>query len=112
MFTAFAFALESHAATEQLFTLYRNSLTDKHMRIHVATFDATDGEAYNRGNCEQAQLLFQNQPNVKTKFWCESGRFKNNYPTYLAKPQRKNRFNSTIYTLAADRLVGNFMRSS
>lgn len=60
----------------QAFTLYRNSIMDENMRIHVATFDATDGEAYNRGNCEQALLLFQAQPGAKTKFWCEKGRFK------------------------------------
>ncbi|KNZ30795.1 MAG: hypothetical protein AD742_20955 [Methylibium sp. NZG] len=58
------------------FALYRNSVTDENMRIHVATFDAADGEAYNRGNCEQAQSLFQGQSGVKTKFWCEKGRFK------------------------------------
>jgi hypothetical protein len=46
------------------------------MRIHVASFNASDGESYNRGNCEQAQLLFQAQPGVKTKFWCEKGVFK------------------------------------
>jgi hypothetical protein len=51
-------------------------MTDENMRIHVATFDASENEAYNRGNCEQAQLLFQNQPGVKSKFWCEKGRFK------------------------------------
>ena len=61
---------------EQIFTLYRNSATDTNMRIHVATFDALEKEEYNRGNCEQAQLLFQNQSGVKTKFWCEKGRFK------------------------------------
>lgn len=66
----------SGAGDGQTFALYRNSITDENMRIHVATFDATDGEAYNRGNCEQAQLLFQAQPGVKTKFWCEKGRFK------------------------------------
>lgn len=60
----------------QIFTLYRNSIIDENMRIHVATFDASEKEEYNRGNCEQAQLLFQNQPGVKTKFWCEKGRFK------------------------------------
>ena len=60
----------------QVFTLYRNSVTDENMRIHVASFDASEKEEYNRGNCEQAQLLFQNQPGVKTKFWCEKGRFK------------------------------------
>jgi hypothetical protein len=45
-----------------VFTLYRNSVTDENMRIHVASFDANEKEEYNRGNCEQAQALFQNQP--------------------------------------------------
>ena len=57
------------------FVLYRNSVSDSNMRIHVATFDATDGEAYNRENCQVAQALFQAQPGVKTKFWCEKGSF-------------------------------------
>jgi hypothetical protein len=30
----------------QIFTLYRNSMTDENMRIHVATFDASENEAY------------------------------------------------------------------
>ncbi len=59
-----------------VFSLYRNSVTDENMRIHVATFDASDGESYNRGNCEQAQALFQGQSGVKTKFWCEKGSFR------------------------------------
>lgn len=59
-----------------VFTLYRNSVTDENMRIHVATFDANEKEAYNRGNCEQAQALFQAQPGVSVKFWCEKGRFR------------------------------------
>jgi hypothetical protein len=58
------------------FTLYRNSLVDENMRIHVASFNAADGDAYNRENCEQAQQLFQAQPGVKTKFWCEKGSYK------------------------------------
>lgn len=58
------------------FTLYRNSVTDENIRIHVASFDAADGEAYNKVNCEQAQQLFQAQTGVKTKFWCEKGAFK------------------------------------
>jgi hypothetical protein len=60
----------------ETFTLYRNSVLDENMRIHVASFNTTDGEAYNRGNCEQAQQLFQAQSGVKTKFWCEKGMFK------------------------------------
>lgn len=58
------------------FTLYRNSVMDENMRIHVASFNAVDGEAYNRENCELAQQLFQAQSEVKTKFWCEKGAFK------------------------------------
>lgn len=75
----FAFTITSCGGSDagdyQTFTLYRNSVTDENMRIHVSTFDAAGGEAYNRGNCEQAQLLFKAQPSVKTKFWCEKGRF-------------------------------------
>ncbi|HSH54147.1 MAG TPA: hypothetical protein VK967_03890 [Methylotenera sp.] len=66
----------SGASDGEIFTLYRNSITNENLRIHVATFDASENEAYNRGNCEQAQLLFQAQPDVKTKFWCEKGHFK------------------------------------
>jgi hypothetical protein len=58
------------------YTLYRSSVTDENLRLHVATFDSSDGEAYNRGNCDQAQQLFQAQPSVKTKFWCEKDRFR------------------------------------
>jgi len=42
----------------------------------VATFDAADGESYNKENCEEARELFQSQDGVKTKFWCEKGRYK------------------------------------
>lgn len=72
-FAALLFGCDSNGGT---FTLYRNSVTDESMRVHVASFNASDGESYNRGNCEQAQLLFQVQPGVKTKFWCEKGVFK------------------------------------
>ena len=64
------------ASEERVVTLYRNSVTDENMRIHIAIFDASEKEHYNRGNCEQARLLFQNQAGVKTRFWCEKGRFK------------------------------------
>lgn len=71
-------AFSALAATDagQTFTLYRNSVLNPKMRIHVATFDADDGAAYNSGNCNQAQSLFEAQDGVKTKFWCEKGRFK------------------------------------
>lgn len=58
-----------------IYTLYRNSVLDASMRIHIATFDAADGEDYNAGNCNIAADLFQRQPDVETRFWCKPGRY-------------------------------------
>ena len=58
------------------YILYRNSVTDETMRLHVASFDSSEGHAYNMGNCQTAQELFQKQDGVKTKFWCEKGSYK------------------------------------
>ena len=68
-------------ANESVFPLYRNSMLDnpildKSSRIHIATFDTDDGRDYNQGNCEIARQLFQSQDGVKTRFWCEMGRYK------------------------------------
>jgi hypothetical protein len=57
--------------------LYQNSVLNENMRYHIATFDTNQGEAYNWENCQIAAELFQNQPLVKTKFWCEKGNYKN-----------------------------------
>jgi hypothetical protein len=57
------------------FTLYRSSVLLENARVHVASFDAADGEKYNNENCQQAQELYQGQPGVKVRFWCEKGRF-------------------------------------
>jgi len=46
------------------------------MRLHIATFDAAEKEEYNRENCDVAQKLFGAQPGVKTRFWCEKGRYR------------------------------------
>ena len=58
------------------YTLYRNSVLDETMRLHVATFDSKDGDKYNQENCDIAKDLFQRQDGVITKFWCEKGIFK------------------------------------
>lgn len=58
------------------FTLYRSSAMDGSMRLHVATFDSVDGEKYNAGNCEIARGLFQAQPGVTVRYWCEKGRYR------------------------------------
>ena len=59
------------------FTMYRNSVIDRSMRIHVATFNAAvGGDKYNSGNCDLAASLFASQDGVKTRFWCEKGTYK------------------------------------
>lgn len=58
----------------EVYTLYRNSAIDESAKYHVATFDASDGADYNKENCEIAARLFQTQPFVTTRFWCEQGR--------------------------------------
>jgi hypothetical protein len=57
------------------YTLYRSSLVHGVDRIHIATFDAKDGEKYNEENCRLAAELFKAQPDVRTRFWCERGRY-------------------------------------
>ena len=63
-------------SANRVYTLYRNSVTDENMRIYVATFDVNEQDEYNKGNCEIARLLFQQQPGVKVKYWCEKGYYK------------------------------------
>lgn len=74
---AFALDLVSKKVSEdRVYTLYRNSITGKEKRFHVATFDADEQEDYNRGNCDIAKDLFQKQPDVKVNYWCEKGYYK------------------------------------
>jgi hypothetical protein len=67
---------QAQVRNDSCYTLYRNSKSFADMRIHVATFDAEDGEPYNKENCNVAQELFAKQPGVTVKYWCERGRFK------------------------------------
>ncbi|MEQ5872599.1 hypothetical protein J4E08_22310 [Sagittula sp. NFXS13] len=60
----------------QPFTLYRSSLVDPMMRVHIATFDAeVRGTTYNQANCLTAADLFMSQEGVSLRFWCEPGRY-------------------------------------
>ena len=61
---------------EHAYTLYRGSAADTRLRVHVATFDAADGDEYNRDNCRIAADLFAKQPGVVVRYWCEKGRFR------------------------------------
>lgn len=51
--------------------LLRTSTAGPELRLHVATFDAKDGESYNRDNCETAAKLFQAQPGVEVRYYCD-----------------------------------------
>jgi hypothetical protein len=64
------------ADDERTYTLYRESAAPAPNRIHVATFDAKENEEYNRYNCEKARELFQAQPSVRIRYWCEKGRYR------------------------------------
>lgn len=64
------FILECSRSIEA-FTLYRTSPVSDG-RVYVATF-AGEGYDFNRGNCRIAAELFQSQPGVTVKYWCEKG---------------------------------------
>lgn len=65
------------ADMKSVYTLYRSSALagGEKWRVHVATFDATDGPEYNRDNCAATRDLFKTQPGVKVTYWCERGFF-------------------------------------
>jgi hypothetical protein len=60
-------------------TLYRNSIFDDLPRIHIATFDSVEKSwggtvaDYNWENCLIAAQLFEEQPSVILRYWCETG---------------------------------------
>jgi hypothetical protein len=75
---------EDRSAT---YTLYRNSPLEPSVRVHWATFNATDKGDYNRGNCTMAARLLNANVKASAKaegkepfegvgFWCELGKFK------------------------------------
>jgi len=88
--TALTHALSSPATMAQqkqsdvtVYTLYRDSPMFKQRHdisqcVYVASFDAADGEEFNRENCVvAAQLLTEhNSAPYPPHFWCEQGRFR------------------------------------
>lgn len=61
------------------YTLYREGLIPERgriERIHMATFDADQPGEYNRENCFIARDLFQAQPGVQVRYWCELGQYR------------------------------------
>ncbi len=52
------------------YVLYRGSDVNENSAVYIASFDAKESEKYNRENCEIARDLFQAQPFVRVKYWC------------------------------------------
>jgi hypothetical protein len=67
-------------SNDNVYTLYRTSpvldSSPELRRVHVATFDAKGGEQYNQKNCDIARQLFQAQPGIIVRYWCEKGGFR------------------------------------
>lgn len=76
LITMFVVFIHLGCTSKNTYTLYRSSIFESEMRIHMATFDADDSEKYNLENCQTAADLFQKQPGVAVKYWCEKGNFK------------------------------------
>lgn len=59
--------------TNEPFALYRSSALDAGMVIYVARFDAPGmQDGGNAINCATAASLFQNQPGVTVRYWCQA----------------------------------------
>lgn len=81
LLSAAAFVLISCAEQADVYTLYRNSVTEPELRLHFATFDAVAAaDEYNKQNCETAEVLFETAIEEADRgqldYWCEEGRFR------------------------------------
>ncbi len=72
---AAAEAIAEENRFDNIYTLYRSSVLDPTLRIHIATFDAEEGAEYNAENCQLAARLLLSQEGAKTLSWCEAGSF-------------------------------------
>lgn len=64
------------APANSTYTLYRGSIAEVGGRVHMATFDAAESGSYNMENCNIARGLFEAQPGVTVRYWCELGRYR------------------------------------
>lgn len=73
--TALFLSACSESSSGETYTLYRGSIVGN-MRVHMATFDAAEGNGYNQTNCQIAADLFARQPGVSVRYWCEKGKYR------------------------------------
>lgn len=78
---------DAGSTSSETFTLYRNSPLDRSIRVHWATFNASDSDRnYNRNNCEMAARLLNANVDASAAaegkprhsgvgFWCEPGSY-------------------------------------
>src|SRR3954451_16760414 len=72
-----AASVEQYCDITQVNALPENEgILEDAARIHIATFNSSDGEDYNRENCAIARGLFQSQPGVTVRYWCEKGHYR------------------------------------
>lgn len=80
-------ALAGCDQTSPTYTLYRNSSVGAELRIHFASFDASDkglpgAHTYNQENCQLAADVLNenvgklNEGKHPARFWCEKGSFR------------------------------------
>jgi hypothetical protein len=53
------------------YVLYRSSVVPGIEKLEIAKFDADQPGSYNQENCQLAANLFQRQPGIKVRYWCE-----------------------------------------
>lgn len=72
-------------AADDTYTLYGGNGVSANLRVHVATFDATEPLAdfgqpradYNHMNCVRTARLFQAQRLIASNvYWCEKGKYR------------------------------------
>jgi hypothetical protein len=88
----------SEGRAETPYTLYRNSFLSPSLRVHWATFDATERSGYNKDNCLMTSRLLNANVTASAKaegkprnpalgFWCEPGLYKEDGPVPSSFPE-------------------------
>lgn len=62
------------AQEADVYSLYRASEKDRLAAIHIATFEAEDGQEDNAGICWQVAEMLQARPEATLRYWCKPGR--------------------------------------
>ena len=71
--------VNANVLDDSVFTLYRNNNDNPFIRIHLATFDSSNGEQFNLWYCQKAVQYFQEAAKSRgsnERIWCEKGYFR------------------------------------